>query len=233
MQLRTPYFPISLALLSSVAYSSQPLGFTTTAATKRKYGPVSSIYFKADTERQASLLEDMTHVKLQTWNPLATRRSTSLFSSSNEQAIRLPNVSAMSSDATIPYDLGAFQRKNASRKRFGAPPITPDEFIKIEEEVRAMDAINKKKAAYITEQTAQQKPKKKEESFVNSIFGGVLKNGCESNFDCNRPQVCCDVGVKKICCSSGLGIVDGIPVERYERALLRVPMPNDDLDRRS
>ena len=93
-----------------------------------------------------------------------------------------------------------------------------------------MDAINKKKAAYITEQIAQQKPKKKEESFVNSIFGGVLKNGCESNFDCERPQVWCDVGFKKICCSNGLGIVDGIPVEKYQRGLLRVPMPNDDFD---
>ncbi len=97
-----------------------------------------------------------------------------------------------------------------------------------------MDIQNKKKAAYLAEQLAQQaaarKEKKEKDSFLSNIFGGALKNGCESNFDCERPQVCCDVGFKKICCSNGLGIVDGIPVERYERGLLRMPLPNDDYD---
>eukprot|EP01082_Thalassiosira_pseudonana_P006481 g6062.t1 g6062 contig20:711009-711425(+) len=114
------------------------------------------------------------------------------------------------------------------------PPLSPEEFIKIEDEIRAMDIQNKKKAAYLAEQLAQQaaarKEKKEKDSFFSNIFGGALKNGCESNFDCERPQVCCDVGFKKICCSNGLGIVDGIPVERYERGLLRMPLPNDDYD---
>jgi hypothetical protein len=110
----------------------------------------------------------------------------------------------------LPYDIDALQRKNKSRQKFGMPPLTPEEFVKIEEEVRAMDAMNKKKAAYLAEQLSQAQPKKKEgDSFLSNIFGGVLKNGCESNFDCERPQVCCDVGFKKICCSNGLGIVDG------------------------
>ena len=30
------------------------------------------------------------------------------------------------------------------------------------------------------------------------------------NFDCQRPEVCCDLGLKKMCCSSGQNIVDGI-----------------------
>ena len=55
-----------------------------------------------------------------------------------------------------------------------------------------------------------------------------MKNGCESNFDCEWPEVRCDVGFKKTCGANRLEILEGIPVERYERTLLRVTMPNDD-----
>jgi len=180
--------------------------------------------------------EDLTHVKFQTWNPLTnllggkSSSSSSLFSNPNEQAMQLPENTNAINDSQVPYDRDALQRKNDSRKKFGLPPITPEEFIKIDEEVRAMDAMNKKKAAYLAEQLAQSRKKEEKDSFLNSIFGGVLKNGCESNFDCERPQVCCDVGFKKICCSNGLGIVDGIPLEKWERAVLRVPMENDNYD---
>jgi hypothetical protein len=155
--------------------------------------------------------------------------SSSLFSNPNERAA---DMSEMGFNHA-PYDRDALQRKNASRKKFGMQPLTPEEFVAVEEEVRSMDAINKKKASYLAEQLAQQSSKNKkgkEDSFLSNIFGGVFKNGCESNFDCERPQVCCDVGFKRICCSNGLGIVDGIPVERYERGLLRVPLPNDNYD---
>ncbi len=158
------------------------------------------------------------------------RRRSSLFSNPNENAADPADMGF----SRAPYDIDALQRKNKSRQRFGKPPLTPEEFVIIEEEVRAMDAMNKKKASYLAEQLAQQsnnvRKKKKEDSFLSNIFGGVFKNGCESNFDCERPQVCCDVGFKRICCSNGLGIVDGIPVERYERGLLRVPLPNDNYD---
>lgn len=179
--------------------------------------------------------EDMTHVKFQTWNPLTNlllaRSSSSLFSNPNEQAMQFPeNTNTINTDSQVPYDRDALQRKNASRKKFGLPPITPEEFIKIEEEVRAMDKLNKKKAAYLAEQLSQTSKKEQKDSFLSNIFGGVLKNGCENNFDCERPQVCCDVGFKKICCSNGLGIVDGMPVEKYQRGLLRVPIPNDNHD---
>ncbi len=185
-------------------------------------------------ENQKITWEDMTHVNFQTWNPLTNlisgKSSSSLFNNPNEQAMQLPenNNNAINTDSQVPYDRDALQRKNDSRKKFGLPPITPDEFIKIEEEVRAMDAVNKKKAAYRAEQLAQSRKKDEKYSFLNNIFGGVLKNGCESNFDCERPEVCCDVGFKKICCSNGLGIVDGIPLEKWEKAKLRVPMENDD-----
>jgi peptidoglycan hydrolase-like amidase len=181
---------------------------------------------------------EMMKLNFQTLNPLTnlllqgkSSTSSSLFSNPNEQAMQLPeNTNGINTDSQVPYDRDALQRKNASRKKFGLPPITPEEFIKIEEEVRAMDDMNKKKAAYLAEKLSQSRKKEEKDSFLSNIFGGVLKNGCENNFDCERPQVCCDVGFKKICCSNGLGIVDGIPVEKYQRGVLRVPIPNDNVD---
>lgn len=35
--------------------------------------------------------------------------------------------------------------------------------------------------------------------FMKSMF----QDTCESNFDCERPEVCCDFHFKKMCCSSG------------------------------
>jgi hypothetical protein len=195
------------------------------------------VYFGAEAAGgydEGARWEDMFRAKFQAWNPLlplGRRQQTSLFSNPNESAMKLPeNANSINTDSQVPYDRDALQRKNDSRKKFGMPPITPEEFIAIEEEVRAMDAVNKKKAAYLAEQIAQQSKEKKEEGFLSNLFGGAFKNGCESNFDCERPQVCCDVGFKKICCSNGLGIVDGIPVERYQRGVLRVPLPNDNID---
>ena len=186
--------------------------------------------------------EDMKLVEFQTTHlssrsALSSSSSSSLFSSPNDSAASISSSSSSPdgrgyTTSTTMYDLDALQRKNESRKKFGKPPLTPEEYLAIEEEVRAMDTTNKKKAAYLAEQlaAARKNKKEKEDSFLSNIFGGVFKNGCESNFDCERPQVCCDVGFKRICCSNGLGIVDGIPVERYERGLLRVPLPNDNYD---
>lgn len=184
--------------------------------------------------------EDMKFVEFQTTqhSSSSSRSVSSLFSSPNDSTASISSSSSpdgmgyTTSTTTTMYDLDALQRKNASRKKFGKPPLTPEEYLAIEEEVRAMDTSNKKKAAYLAEQlaAARKNKKEKEDSFLSNIFGGVFKNGCESNFDCERPQVCCDVGFKRICCSNGLGIVDGIPVERYERGLLRVPLPNDNYD---
>lgn len=177
----------------------------------------------------------MTLLKFQTWNPLNRQAKTSLFANPNEQAMRLPNDSTSSefnTDSPVPYDRDALQRKNDSRKKFGMPPITPEEYVVIEEEVRTMDATNKKKAAYLAEKmqiAREDRKKEKEEGFMSNLFG-AFKNGCESNFDCERPKVCCDIGFKKICCSNGLGIVEGVPLERLQRGVLRVPIPNDNID---
>lgn len=68
------------------------------------------------------------------------------------------------------------------------------------------------KAAHLAEQTAQRAAERK----------------------CERPQVRCDVGLKKICSETFLqqrvGHRRGTPMEKYPRGTLRVPLPNDDVD---
>ena len=38
---------------------------------------------------------------------------------------------------------------------------------------------------------------------LKGLFGSVFEDTCESNYDCNRPEVCCDFGFKKTCCEGG------------------------------
>ena len=47
----------------------------------------------------------------------------------------------------------------------------------------------------------------------------VFESTCSSNYDCDRPEVCCDFGFKKVCCTSGNYKRD---IEN-ELALIKVP----------
>ena len=38
---------------------------------------------------------------------------------------------------------------------------------------------------------------------LKGFFGSVFEDTCESNYDCDRPEVCCDFGFKKTCCEGG------------------------------
>jgi hypothetical protein len=143
--------------------------------------------------------------------------------------LRLPGTSisssslfALSSSAPSPedentqatytpaVDWAALERKNASRKKFGMAPLTPEEFVNLEAQVQQMDHQRRQAAAA----TAAEMSKKKEEGDDNvfkKLFGNALENTCESNYDCERPLVCCDFGFKKTCCFSGARVVDGMP----------------------
>ena len=54
-------------------------------------------------------------------------------------------------------------------------------------------------------------------TITKSLFG---EDTCESNYDCPRPQVCCDLGFKKMCCSSGKGIFE--PQQQLQRIPVQV-----------
>lgn len=124
------------------------------------------------------------------------------------------------------FDQDAFQRKNDTRKKYGLPALSVEEFLQIEDQVRQLEMVQKEK-----QQTAQQiqaaelaaqEKKKKRGNFLRNMMGDVLTDTCESNFDCERPMVCCDFVFKKVCCASGMKVGNGIPGEMQT---LRVPIP--------
>lgn len=152
-----------------------------------------------------------------------------LFSSSPETSMTA--LHSLSDDQNINestqhelFDEQAFRKKNASRKRFNLPPITPDEFIKIEIQTKALESEQQKKASDISAaraaEMAQSKPKK--QSVMDRLFSNVLQDTCESNYDCERPQVCCDFGFKKQCCRSGMGVFNGMPEQQLQKIPVRV-----------
>eukprot|EP00559_Dactyliosolen_fragilissimus_P006327 CAMPEP_0184855350 /NCGR_PEP_ID=MMETSP0580-20130426/631_1 /TAXON_ID=1118495 /ORGANISM="Dactyliosolen fragilissimus" /LENGTH=416 /DNA_ID=CAMNT_0027349847 /DNA_START=143 /DNA_END=1394 /DNA_ORIENTATION=+ len=114
------------------------------------------------------------------------------------------------------FDKEAFESKNASRKKFGLPPLTPDEFVEIQSQVQAMDAMQRQKAA---SSSAAEMAKPKSKGNFLSKLGNAFESTCESNFDCERPEICCDFGFKKMCCRSGVGVFNGAPTQ-----LQRIPV---------
>lgn len=147
-------------------------------------------------------------VKFQPHNPFAEKTS-SLFSMSS-------SMSNGNSDSEV--DMDALKRKNASRKKFGLKPLTPEEFSEIEAQVQDMDAKQRERAASMS--SASEYTEKKKGGFLNKLFGDALEDTCESNFDCQRPEVCCDFGFIKKCCTSGMLVGD--PQRQGERASVPV-----------
>lgn len=120
-------------------------------------------------------------------------------------------------------DGDAFERKNASRKKFGLKPLSAEEFMEIEQQVKQLDVQQKQKLEQMTaasEMEMELKEKKKKNNFLSRMIGDALTDGCTSNYDCERPQVCCDFGFKKICCASGMKVLNGMP--QMERATVPV-----------
>jgi len=148
-------------------------------------------------------------VKFQPHNPLMGK-SSSLFSMSSSMS------NGNSGDVEVDWE--ALDRKNASRKKFGLDPLTPEEFKEIEKQVQDMDAKQRERAASMASTTEYTEEKKG--GFLSKLFGDVLEDTCESNFDCERPEVCCDFGFTKKCCTSGMLVGD--PQRKGERATVPV-----------
>jgi hypothetical protein len=127
------------------------------------------------------------------------------------------------------FDEAAFNKKNVSRKKFGLPPMSVAEFQELQVQVQQMEAEQKAKAAQMAAAAAQMAESKKEKKNVlSSLFGGILQDTCESNYDCERPEVCCDLGFKKMCCSSGMMVFNGGLAPAQQRQLIRVPAPSGE-----
>lgn len=109
-------------------------------------------------------------------------------------------------------DTVAFDAKNKSRQKFGLKPLSVEEFLNIEHQVEQLahaqqEAI--KEAKLLSQQQQAEKEAATGPSLFDKVFGSVMKNldTCESNFDCERPQVCCDYIFAKKCCTSGSPIL--------------------------
>jgi hypothetical protein len=76
-------------------------------------------------------------------------------------------------------------------------------------------------------QQQQQKPQQDVSSgggvSLMGQFFNMFADTCESNFDCRYPEVCCDLGFKKSCCSSGQTARN----LRLEYATVPVPQQNN------
>lgn len=124
----------------------------------------------------------------------------------------------------------ALEKKNMARKKFGLKPIGMEEFLEIEKQVKELDMQQQKKAAAAaTEAMELERARQQKENrggFLGKLFGEALKDTCESNYDCERPEVCCDFGIKKMCCSSGLHITDGFNNRQGQLAEVPVPIYN-------
>jgi hypothetical protein len=84
-----------------------------------------------------------------------------------------------------------------------------------------LDSQQQKRKVAAAAEIAKKK-KEEEGGFFKKLFGDVLQDTCDSNYDCQRPEVCCDFGFKKMCCTSGMRVLDG-PMSRQGQ-LAEVPV---------
>jgi len=171
--------------------------------------------FNLEFRRHAGLPTGIRPLSLFSDEDNGPRISTSLFSSDGAEE--------SSSNNTL-FDEVALARKNKSRRRFGLKPITPEEFIQIQVQVEELESVQQEKASAAAQSTNEMAEPKQKNKLFGNLFGGVLQDTCESNWDCERPEVCCDLGFKKMCCSSGMKIFDPQPQMRL------VPVPLGKID---
>eukprot|EP00339_Tiarina_fusa_P030083 CAMPEP_0117077404 /NCGR_PEP_ID=MMETSP0472-20121206/54576_1 /TAXON_ID=693140 ORGANISM="Tiarina fusus, Strain LIS" /NCGR_SAMPLE_ID=MMETSP0472 /ASSEMBLY_ACC=CAM_ASM_000603 /LENGTH=194 /DNA_ID=CAMNT_0004803723 /DNA_START=135 /DNA_END=719 /DNA_ORIENTATION=+ len=112
------------------------------------------------------------------------------------------NSGAMS----LPPDLQqALEQKNASRKKFGLKPLSVPQFLELQTQVAQMEQDQVSKAQELQYQKQEQKKQRGGfGNFAKTLFQQTMEDTCFSNFDCESPKVCCDLGVKKMCCANGM-----------------------------
>mmetsp|Transcript_14381 Transcript_14381/g.23741 ORF Transcript_14381/g.23741 Transcript_14381/m.23741 type:complete len:439 (+) Transcript_14381:137-1453(+) len=100
-------------------------------------------------------------------------------------------------------DADAMDRKNKTRKKFGLKELTVEEYLEVEAQVQEMSAKETTKQQQYSIDASAELQNEKKGSLLNNLFGRTFDDSCESNYDCDRPQICCNFGFKKMCCSSG------------------------------
>jgi hypothetical protein len=105
----------------------------------------------------------------------------------------------------------ALEQKNAAREKFGLKPLSLPQFIEQQSQVAKME---QEQAMKIEEAQYQRQEQQKLQrsgfgNFAKTLFQQTMEDTCYSNFDCESPKVCCDLGVKKMCCANGMFQVHG------------------------
>ena len=174
-------------------------------------------------------------LQFQNFSPIS--RSILFSSNGDEKRVWSSQLSSVSSNAFDNLDWEALEKKNMARKKFGLDPLTPEEFIDLQEQVAELDSQQQKRAATTAAEMAKKK-QQEEGGFLKKLFGKALENTCEENWDCERPEVCCDFGFKKMCCTSGMRVLDGPQSRQGQLAEVPVianpnPYPPQDPRRRN
>jgi hypothetical protein len=125
-----------------------------------------------------------------------------------------------------PFTTVEFQQalalKNASRQKFGVKPLSPQEFLSLQSQVQQLEQeqLVKRQQQQQAAAAAAALPKQKQPlaNFAKQLFSSVTDDTCHSNLDCESPKICCDLGFKKMCCSSGMKILE------TKHELARIPV---------
>jgi Uncharacterized conserved protein (DUF2358) len=142
-----------------------------------------------------------------------------------EASDREPEFASGSSNSNNPaIDLDALESRNRSRQKFGLKPLSPEEFSRLQLEIDVLSDETTRKIAVAAEErqlqkAAQQQQQQRRPGLFEKAMS-TLNDTCESNFDCERPQVCCDFIFQKRCCSSGAFVGREMP--------RLVPVPADN-----
>lgn len=135
-------------------------------------------------------------------------------------------ATATTADASSSFNEESFEQRNSYRKKYGLKPLTPDEFLEIEHKTRLLEQETQlRREQLLSKAAAEQQQKSRAKK--GGLFSNLFEDTCESNFDCERPEVCCDLIVKKMCCSSGVKISNMMPGQQRQPMLIPVPARPD------
>lgn len=104
------------------------------------------------------------------------------------------------------------ENQNTSRKKFGLDPLTPEQYVALQGQIHQMQAEQQEKLVKQQEQLAaaarvaannEKDQRLSPSNLLKDFMSAVMQNTCESNYDCQRPEVCCDFGFNKKCCDGG------------------------------
>jgi len=122
------------------------------------------------------------------------------------------------------------ENENASRKKFGLKSLTPEQFVVLQAQIHQLGADQREKMSRQREESAAATKKKEREDALPNLLKGFMdaafRDTCESNYDCERPEVCCDFNFRKMCCSSG----ETSRNLQHEYAMVPVPQQSYDYD---